>query len=301
MDFEPRKPHAARLALLLFVVALAWPLIAMLIALGAALRVVAQGLTFEGALDRVMAEPLGPSLAQLAALGIVILVGVRTAYGDASLREVLQIRPARPPVLLLAIVAGLSLQFPLVELTAIVSDMVPAIALSEDQIARLERMMRIDGPVRAITVPLAIVVVPAVSEELLFRGLLLRALAARQSRVRALLLTSLLFGVFHLEPIALPYSFVAGLVLGAVALRTGSVLPSIALHAAFNAAPLLFSDAIVHIEGFNAEHESHLSPALVAATVVLSATALALLFRLGAPSAASGSEDEDPPSDDETP
>jgi membrane protease YdiL (CAAX protease family) len=57
--------------------------------------------------------------------------------------------------------------------------------------------------------------------------------------------------MMHLAPLAVAYASLAGLVLGVVRMRTGSVLPAIALHGAFNATPVLLPETLVRIEGFN--------------------------------------------------
>jgi sodium transport system permease protein len=83
-------------------------------------------------------------------------------------------------------------------------------------------------------------VVPAVCEEFFFRGYLLSALRNSMSATRAVLLSSLLFGVFHLVATdrlhfeRLVPSTALGLVLGWLCIRCGSVLPGMLLHAVHN-------------------------------------------------------------------
>ena len=82
-------------------------------------------------------------------------------------------------------------------------------------------------------------VLAPVIEELLFRGLLLRALLRRMSPEAAVFVSALAFALAHLagDPHALP-AFPAlaalGVVLGVVALRTGSLSRPILIHAGFN-------------------------------------------------------------------
>jgi sodium transport system permease protein len=91
---------------------------------------------------------------------------------------------------------------------------------------------------------LLISVMPAVCEELFFRGWMLAAFAGkRPSRnriVAAVLLQAAAFAAFHLLPERIPQTFVLGAVLGWMTLRTGSLLPAIVAHAAHNAMPLIF-------------------------------------------------------------
>ncbi|HXY33940.1 MAG TPA: type II CAAX endopeptidase family protein, partial [Planctomycetaceae bacterium] len=83
-------------------------------------------------------------------------------------------------------------------------------------------------------------VVPAVCEEFFFRGYLLSALRNSMSATRAVLLSSILFGVFHLVATdrlhfeRLVPSTALGLVLGWLCVRCGSALPGMLLHAMHN-------------------------------------------------------------------
>jgi membrane protease YdiL (CAAX protease family) len=78
-----------------------------------------------------------------------------------------------------------------------------------------------------------------VFEELLYRERLLPALRARLGAVPALLLSSLLFALPHLEPWAMLATGLVGLGLGGLLLATGSVAPCIGLHAGLNLAAIV--------------------------------------------------------------
>lgn len=75
----------------------------------------------------------------------------------------------------------------------------------------------------------------AVSEEALFRGLLLPTLGARQGLARAVLLSAALFALCHGNLATLPYTFAQGVMLAALAVRTGSLWASMGYHFATNA------------------------------------------------------------------
>jgi ABC-2 type transport system permease protein/sodium transport system permease protein len=87
-------------------------------------------------------------------------------------------------------------------------------------------------------------VIPAVFEELFFRGLVYHALAARAQAARAIVISAVLFGLFHLfisgglATTRLLPTTLMGLVLGWVCYRSGSVVPGMLLHACHNAAAL---------------------------------------------------------------
>lgn len=78
-------------------------------------------------------------------------------------------------------------------------------------------------------------------EETLFRGLLLRALMRRMHTPVAVLLSALLFGLAHVPDnlsaaAGLPAFIGLGILLGAVAVSTGSLAGPVFLHAGFNLA-----------------------------------------------------------------
>ncbi len=89
-------------------------------------------------------------------------------------------------------------------------------------------------------VVLTMTALPAVCEELFFRGFLLSSFLARMSARRAILLSAVLFGVFHVvakDSLAmermLPSSLM-GVLLGWLCWRTQSVLPGMLVHATHN-------------------------------------------------------------------
>jgi membrane protease YdiL (CAAX protease family) len=97
---------------------------------------------------------------------------------------------------------------------------------------------------------LGVAVLAPVTEELLFRGALLRALQRRMTPDWAVFVSALVFGLVHLlgDPsigslIAFPAIMLLGLVSGYQAVRTGDLSRSIMLHIGFNAlsALLLFA------------------------------------------------------------
>jgi membrane protease YdiL (CAAX protease family) len=85
----------------------------------------------------------------------------------------------------------------------------------------------------------------------------------------------------HIEPPAVLYATLGGLVLGAVALRTKSTLASIAMHAGVNALPLLLPATLMRIEGFNTltQRVEHISWWLLLGSVAGAAAALSIVWR----------------------
>jgi membrane protease YdiL (CAAX protease family) len=170
------------------------------------------------------------------------------------------------------------LQLPFAELGNLAQEVFP---VSFDQLARVHRMVNPSTWWAGVSALIVLVIVAPVTEELLFRGWLMRDLAARYGPRAGLISSSVLFGFAHLEPMAIVYATCAGLVLGAIAMKTNSTLGSIATHAGVNALPILLPPSLVRIEGFNtlAQHVEHINPALVAVSLFGAVGALAVVFR----------------------
>lgn len=68
-------------------------------------------------------------------------------------------------------------------------------------------------------------------EEVVFRGAILRTLLEGSSNHWLMIaLSAVLFSAVHLNPAQMPYTFVAGLLLGWMYYRTGSILPGMVYH-----------------------------------------------------------------------
>jgi len=78
------------------------------------------------------------------------------------------------------------------------------------------------------------ILLPAVSEELMFRGLLQGSLFMRAGEGSTILLQAIAFMLYHGNPAFLLPPLLAGLLLGLVRSRSGSLLPAIAAHLSLN-------------------------------------------------------------------
>lgn len=76
---------------------------------------------------------------------------------------------------------------------------------------------------------------PAIGEELFFRGYVQQRISRRWGPVPAVALASLLFGLLHLDLYQGSFAFFAGLFVGWLSERTGSIALGVVAHAANNA------------------------------------------------------------------
>jgi membrane protease YdiL (CAAX protease family) len=94
------------------------------------------------------------------------------------------------------------------------------------------RHLVVDAPIPPTV--LVVAILPAIAEELIFRGLLARALAARFGAAIGVVASAIGFALFHLNPLQMPSALLLGLALGWIAVRARSVLPVMIAHALHN-------------------------------------------------------------------
>ena len=82
---------------------------------------------------------------------------------------------------------------------------------------------------------------PAICEEALFRGPILRGLRTRLSPAGAAILTGLLFGIYHLDPWRLLPTAILGVALSGIALASDSIIPAMVAHFVNNACLILLA------------------------------------------------------------
>lgn len=80
---------------------------------------------------------------------------------------------------------------------------------------------------------------PAIFEEAAFRGIIFGRLRLVLGEREGWLVQAAFFSVMHLSPVIFPTHFAMGLIFGWLRMRTGSLLPGMVLHAAWNAANIL--------------------------------------------------------------
>jgi len=88
---------------------------------------------------------------------------------------------------------------------------------------------------------LVIAVLPALFEELLFRGIILNSCENGAGTVRTVFLVGFCFSLFHASPEQTVYQFITGCAFAFIALRSGSILPSVLMHFINNALIVIFA------------------------------------------------------------
>lgn len=231
------------------------------------------------AVARVSVHPLSLGVAQLLGFGAVLRLAERAAVRRGAHPWALWL--GAPPVmgvLGLCVVAGVALQLPLAEIGNAVQELAP---IGMEAELRRQQLMEPQGLAGALIALFAFVVVAPATEEIFFRGVLLPGLVVRHGPLWGLLLSALLFGAIHFDWAGFATASVAGLILGAIRLRTSSLWPCLVLHASVNAVPLLVPRSVWRIGGFNvpSENVGHVPPELLFASLALAVLALVLIER----------------------
>lgn len=165
-------------------------------------------------------------LATVAWVGRVRGNGVRHELG-------LVVRPLDVPV---GLVAGVMAQGVVSASYQLIERLVPS--LDSDATAR-QISAKGSGLAGVAALVVLFAVIAPIVEELFYRGLLLGALRRHLADRWALVVSAFLFAAIHFEPLLLPGLMVAGLLFGALALRSGRLGPAIFAHIGFNASTIL--------------------------------------------------------------
>jgi len=105
------------------------------------------------------------------------------------------------------------------------------LALVQERQAWVEQALASNGTASWSINILVLALVTATGQEIAFRGFIFAGLLKRMQPWPAVLVSSFLFAAFHMNVFLLPPYFLLGIALGMLALRSGSLLPGILLHA----------------------------------------------------------------------
>lgn len=207
--------------------------------------VVALGMQFLDPTSGELAQhPLALGFANLIAFGAVIVLGA-TRLSGVSFRAVCPLSPVSGRVLALTAVLILGAVILLSDIDNLTRSVLPP---PDALVEAFENLLNTaDHPLGSFFL---LVVVAPVTEEVLFRGLILRGFLANYSKRRAILLSALLFAVMHTNPWQFISAFVAGVILAWLLIETGSLLPCLFAHAVANGTAWLAGLTRVEIPGF---------------------------------------------------
>ena len=168
----------------------------------------------------------GLLITQLLFLAAPTILSIRWFYLDP--RTVLPLR--RPPAICwaAAVLGTVGLNHLLTLAGAIQERIFPTTARAREL---FEELFEYHGAFDFIILLVLFALLPAICEELLFRGFLQSGLVhIQRSDARGIALGAVIFAAFHLDPWRFPGLVVLGLFLGLVAQASGSLLPAMLAH-----------------------------------------------------------------------
>lgn len=124
--------------------------------------------------------------------------------------------------ILIGVVALLGLQY----LTGVFDDFLTLIKFPLDNSSVLD-LSSWGGYLLGVVV---LALIPAIGEELIFRGVILNGLTNRYSPISSCLFSSLMFAMYHMNLQQLFYQFLLGFIMGFVVLKTRSLYSSMIIH-----------------------------------------------------------------------
>jgi sodium transport system permease protein len=167
------------------------------------------------------------------------LLGLTWLYARGRgqrLSTVLRLVPPAPRALVGAILIGLSAW---VVVGLLAEWIVPA---PKEVVEGLRRIVAPTGHDRGTLATLLLMAVtPAICEEALFRGPILRGLRTRFSPAVTAILTGLLFGIYHVDAWRLLPTALLGVALSGIALASDSIVPAMVAHFTNNACLILLA------------------------------------------------------------
>lgn len=248
----------------------------------------------------------------LATLGLVIVFFL-LPFCIASLHRVrflsgFGIRPASLAALLAGVLMGIGFGPLLLQAIAWSTQGMEWLQLSDETIKE-SLVQRGEAHVRQIKsahiglLIFSMAIVPAVCEELFFRGLLFRSIRTVFSPWKTILATALLFGAFHLISAGgltisrfLPTT-IMGVILGWVCYRSNSVIPGILLHAIHNAITVCFAyyrDDLVEY-GYITSQQKNVPSAALVVGAICAVAGISLLYFFSDPPNKKSSSVPSPP------
>jgi membrane protease YdiL (CAAX protease family) len=180
-------------------------------------------------------------LVQIGAIeALVFLLGILGVLGlhgrEGPLSATLGVRPTHPALLLLGLALGIAARFPAEGVDSVVGHFFPQKA---EDLAAESALFAASSPVRLVLVLLVVACVGPLVEELFFRGALFGALRQHHSLLGSTIVTATCFVVGHLNVRHWPALTIVALILSHLRAVGGSLLPSLAMHVAFNAVTVL--------------------------------------------------------------
>jgi len=153
-------------------------------------------------------------------------------YWKVNIARTFALHMPSPRYMLAAVLIGISAWVPAHELNVLQQGL---FGMPQAVMESAEAMAEAIGALPPVTVFVLIAIIPAISEELLFRGFLLSSLRGSARKWTAIVISAAVFGVFHFFLFKFAVTASLGVVLAYLCWQSRSILPAIVAHFLHNA------------------------------------------------------------------
>ena len=159
-----------------------------------------------------------------------------TRHFRYNIRKTFQLNQLKVRPGIMTMLAAVSTWLIVVEISAIQNELFPYPQSFLDAFEDIFKVFQARGVGYSLVM---MAVLPAVCEETLFRGFIMTGFRKQWGATRAVILTAVIFGLFHLSPYRYLPTGLLGLLIGAVVVWTGSLWSGMLAHFIVNAASAL--------------------------------------------------------------
>jgi len=194
--------------------------------------------------DQFGRDIFGQAVCQIAAYSLGLFGLLRVYAPETSIRQFLALRRTHLGFYPLALLLGAAAALPANALFEAIHQLFPR----PERATEIADLFYAASPSGRILIAVAVMFIGPVVEEVMFRGALFGPLLRGNRLATTVVTTAVYFALVHLDIYVLLPITLVGLLLGYLRAMSGSLVPSVLLHIAFNAIPLAFLFATPSLE-----------------------------------------------------
>ncbi|MDZ7271356.1 MAG: CPBP family intramembrane metalloprotease [candidate division KSB1 bacterium] len=217
---------------------------------------------------------LSKKLLLVAELSIILPAVVATVAGRYPFARVFRLRTVSWSQAVLALLIGVAATVVMDELDRLVNLVFP---MPEALVHQIKQLLTISSPEEGVSVVLFAVLAAGLLEEMLFRGFLQQSFERSIDASRGIVFCALAFALLHMNPWTSLQILVFGVLLGLLAWRSDSVLPSAIVHATNNGLSVLGINLGFDQASWYLWH-GHVRPRLLVPALILLVGSVRLFF-----------------------
>jgi membrane protease YdiL (CAAX protease family) len=212
----------------------------------------------------------------------LVILGIAAHMNRTTLGATVDLGRVRGRTVIPLVLMTVSLAFIVSEVENIVIHYLIPADLYRSYLTQFMDIFFFDRPADLVLGLVSIAMVGPFMEEAVFRGVILRGISSHRGAGYAVVASSVLFMVVHVNPLQFPGALILGLIYATMISRGYHIADTAAAHGLHNAISLLFLFEIIRLPGMNVTPGgavSHVSIWLVAAGAVVFVSAFCLILR----------------------